>query len=139
MPRESILVVDTSSGSLLEEVKAAIGERHQIEGAPSGERAIELIKKRRFDLLIAEVVAPDRAGLSLAEMVRRGDPAIAIVLLGDCQGIDGAVQRLEPGPQAFIPRRFTTSELKRAVEDALERRQLMRDNKRLRRCCPCSR
>ena len=136
MPRANILVVDTDKNSLLEKVKAAVGECHQVEGVPGGEKAIDLVKKRRFDLLITEMEAPNCAGLSLAEKVRRGDPAIAMVLIGDYHSIDRAFHRLEPGPQSFIAQRFTASKLKRAVEDALERRRLIRDNKRLKALLP---
>jgi len=136
MPRANILVVDTGKDFLLEKVKAAVGECYQVEDVPSGEKAIERIKKKRFDLLITEIEAPNCAGLSLAERVRRGDPLIAMVLLGDYRSIDRAFHRLKPGPQALIAQRFTASKLKRAVEDALERRQLMRDNKRLKALLP---
>jgi len=136
MPRANILVVDTDKNSLLEKVKAAVGEYHQVESVPGVEKAIDLVKKRRFDLLITEMEAPNCAGLSLAEKVRRGDPAIAMVLIGDYRSIDRAFHRLGPGPQSFVAQRFTASKLKRAVEDALERRRLIRDNKRLKALLP---
>lgn len=136
MPRENILVVDTSKDSLLEKIETVTGARYQIVGVPSEEEAIELIKKERFDLLITEVNYPDLAGLSLAETVRRSDPAIAIILLSDQKGIAAASQRLKSGPQAFLAQRFTAGELERAMEDALERRRLLRDNKRLKALLP---
>ena len=136
MTRADILVVNAGSDSLSRRVKAAIGECHQVESVPSAEKAIDLIKKKRFDLLITEIEAPACAGLRLAERVRRGDPVLAMVLVGECQGIERAVQKLQPGPQAFIAPRFAPSKLRRAVEDALERRQLMRDNRRLKALLP---
>ena len=94
MTRANILVVNAGNDSLSRRVKTAIGECHEVEGVPSAEKAIDLIKKKYFDLLITEIEAPDCAGLSLAERVRRGDPVLAMVLVGDCQGIDRAFQRL---------------------------------------------
>ncbi len=132
MPKGKILVVDTSQASLLERIEAAIGESYQVAGVPSKEEAIQLIRKERFDLLITET----RAGLGLVEAVRRSDPSIALVLLGNHQSIDSALQTLKSGPQAFLAYRFTASELERAIEDALERRRLVRDNKRLKALLP---
>ncbi len=136
MMRGNILVVDTSQGSLLEKIKALIGESYQIVGVSSCKQAIELLRERRFDILITAIKSPNSAGLVLAEMARRSDPALGIVLLGDQQSIDEAWERLKAGPQAFLSQPFTARELERAVEDALEQRQLIRDNKRLKALLP---
>lgn len=136
MVKENVLVVDTSQDSLLEKIETVIGERYQIAGVPSSEEAIELMKKQRFDLLVTAIKSSDLAGLALAEMVRRSDPALGIVLLGDKHSIDIASGRLSPGPQVFLSQRFTLAQLERAVEDALELRRLTRDNKRLKALFP---
>jgi signal transduction histidine kinase len=136
MPRANILVVDTGDNLLAERVRAALGECYQVEGAFTGEESIGLIKKKRFDLLIGEIEAPDCVGLSLAERVRGGDPVIAMILIGDYQSVEGAFTRLRAGPQTLIAPRFTASKLRRAVEDTLERSRLMRDNKRLQALLP---
>ena len=136
MAKENVLVVEVGRDGLLEKIEAVIGKRHHIATAASTEKATQLITKQRFDLLIAEIRPPDLAGLSLAEAVRRRDPAIAIVLLGDPRSIDAASARLKMGPQALLSRRCTATELERAIDDALERRRLLRDNKRLKALLP---
>ena len=136
MARGNILVVDTGQDSLLEKIETLIGESYQIVGVSSCKKAIELMREKRFDLFITAIKSPDSAELVLAETVRRSDPAQGIVLLGDQQSIDAVSQRLKAGPQAFLSQRFTASDLERAVEDALERRRLMRDNKRLKALLP---
>jgi len=136
MARGNILVVDASQDALLEKIETLIGESYQIVGVSSYKKAIELMRERRFDLLITAIKSPNSAELVLAEMVRRSDPALGIVLLGDQQSIDAASQKLNAGPQAFLSQPFTASDLERAMEDALERRQLMRDNKRLKALLP---
>ncbi len=136
MARGNILVVETGQDSLLEKIETVIGESYQIVGVSTGKEAIELMKEQRFDLLVAAIKSPDWAGLALAEMVRGSDPALGIVLIGEQQSIDTASSRLRTGPQAFLSQPFTASELKRAVENTLEQRRLMRDNKRLKALLP---
>ncbi|MFQ5925450.1 MAG: hypothetical protein ACE5IE_05585, partial [Dehalococcoidia bacterium] len=98
MSKEKILVVDKSQDLLLERIEAVVGESYQMVGIPDEKEAIALIRKERFDLLITET----RAGLGLVQAVRRSDPSIALVLLGDHQSIDTALQTLKSGPQAFL-------------------------------------
>ncbi len=133
---EKILVVNGSKDLVGEKVKTAIGERHQVAAASGEEKALELISNDRFDLLIAQVRPPELRGLPLAEAARKRDPCIALVLVGDSPSLEAASRRLKSGPQAFLPRLFSASELERAVEDALERRRLLRDNRRLRALLP---
>jgi len=132
MTGEKVLVVDTNGDSLRQKIETVIGKRYHIVGVPSGEEAIDLTRRERFDLLIAET----KDGCGLAEAVRRSDPAIALVLTGDRQSLDKVLQRLRPGPQTLLPEPFTLRELKRAIEDVLERRRLLRDNKRLKALLP---
>jgi len=130
----------TLPGELFCEAKGkvgnVIGERYQIVGVSSSKEAIELMKRQRFDLLVATIKSPDLTGLVLAEKARRSDPALGIVLLGDRQSIDIASGQLSAGPQVFLSQRFTPAELERALEDALELRRLTRDNKRLKALFP---
>jgi len=136
MATGNILVVNTSQDSLVEKIGNVIGERYQIVGVSSSKEAIELMKRQRFDLLVATIKSPDLTGLVLAEKARRSDPALGIVLLGDRQSIDIASGQLSAGPQVFLSQRFTPAELERALEDALELRRLTRDNKRLKALFP---
>ncbi|MBE0415288.1 MAG: GAF domain-containing protein [Dehalococcoidia bacterium] len=132
MTGEKILVADTNDDSLRQKIETVIGERYKVASVPTEKGAIELIRRERFDLLIAET----NDGLGLVEAVRRSDPAIAIVLIGNHYGIDNALERLKSGPQALLLKPFSLSELGRAIEGALERRRLLRDNKRLKALIP---
>jgi signal transduction histidine kinase len=136
MASGNILVVDASQDSLLKKIETLIGESYKIVGVSGCREAIKLMRERRFDLLITAIKSPKSAELFLAEMVRKNDPALGIILLGNRRGIDAASQRLKAGPQAFLSQPFTASELERAVDDALEQRRLLRDNKRLKALLP---
>lgn len=132
MPREKVLVADTNADSLHQKIETAIGKRYQIVGVPNGKEACDLIRKERFDLLITET----KDGFDLVEAVRRSDPAIALVLIGDHHSLNKALQRLKSGPQTLLLEPFSLRELRRAIEDVLERRRLLRDNKRLKALLP---
>jgi len=132
MTGDKILVANTNGDSLRRRIRAAIGERYHIVDVPNTEESIDLARRERFDLIIAEA----KNGFGLMEAVRRSDPAIAVVLIGDRHELDRAVERLRPGPQTLLLEPFTQQELKRAIEDVLERRRLLRDNKRLKALLP---
>jgi len=129
---EKILVADTNGDSLRRKIEAVTGARYHIVAVPNSEESVDLVRRERFHLLIAET----KNGFGLVEAVRRSDPTIALVLIGDRRGLDKAVDRLKPGPQTLLLEPFTQGELKRALEDVLDRRRLLRDNKRLKALLP---
>lgn len=88
--------------------------------------------EQRCDLLTTET----KNGLGLVETLKGCDPAVTPVLIGDQQSIDAALERLKSGPQSFLIELLSLSQLVRAIEDALERKRLLRENKRLKALLP---
>jgi len=125
-------ILVASKDSLFEKTAAVVRENHHIVGVFHSEEALNLTRMERFDLLIAEA----KDGFDLIEAVRRRDPAIALVLIGNERSITTTLKRIDAGPQSFLIEPFSLNELGRAIEDVLERRGLLRDNKRLRALLP---
>ena len=126
----NILVV--SKDSLFEKTSAVVGQSHRIVGVFDNEKALDLISNEHFDLLIAEA----KGGFDLVEAVRRREPTIALVLIGNQRDIAASLKTPESGPQSFLMEPFSLNELGRAIEDVLERSRLLRDNKRLKALLP---
>ena len=122
MPRERILVVDSEQG-LLQAVRRSLAEKDlDIETVSGAREAIELGSKERFDLLVARVRGTGLDGVAVVATIRRADPTLAAVLVGDGPIMDDAARSLSSGTQSFVTEPFTGGELMRAVEEALGRR-----------------
>ncbi|MEE8173721.1 MAG: GAF domain-containing protein [Dehalococcoidia bacterium] len=136
MPRERILVVDSEQG-LIQAVRRSLAEKDlDIETASGAREAIELGSKERFDLLVARVRGVGLDGAEVVATIRRADPTLAAVLVGDGPIMDDAARSLPSGTQSFVTEPFTGGELMRAVEETLGRRRLQRENKRLKAALP---
>lgn len=76
-----LLVVDDDLGvcqslrDLLQEEQCAV------ETAPSGKEAMEVLKKKEFDLVLSDVVMPDMDGYELYSTVKSQIPALPVVLM----------------------------------------------------------
>lgn len=125
-------ILVASEDSLFEKSSAVAGESHHIVGVFHNEEALNLVNKQHFDLLIAET--KDR--LDLVQAVRKSDPAIALVLIGNQRNMAARLKLPESGPQSFLIEPFSLDELGRAIEDVLERIRLLRDNQRLKALLP---
>ncbi len=76
-----LLVVDDDLGvchslkDLLQE------ERCLVKIAPSGKKAMELLQKNEFDLILSDVVMPDMDGYELYSAVKKKDPGLPVILM----------------------------------------------------------
>jgi CheY-like chemotaxis protein len=113
-----ILVVEDNVevGTFAETLLAEQG--HEVELVTSAEQALELVRKRPFDLVFSDVVMPGMGGLRLAEILATEQPALPVVLAtGYSQEIaeGGARGRL------IILKPYRLASLQSAIEEALHR------------------
>jgi CheY-like chemotaxis protein len=78
----SYLIVDDNI-AFAENLAEILGDAGDAEAviADSGERAIELVKSRRFDALVSDMRMPFMSGAQLVHQVRRIDPGLPAVVV----------------------------------------------------------
>jgi two-component system chemotaxis response regulator CheY len=117
----SILVVDDSA-ALRTSIKFVLTqEGFSVEEAPDGSDALEIAKKRAFDLIITDVNMPSMDGIELTRRIRAGEGGEAnktrpiLVLTTESQ-----VSRMEEGKAAgatgWIVKPFETDRMLAAVK-----------------------
>jgi CheY-like chemotaxis protein len=80
-PRSSILIVDDDETGrrIIAEVLATAG--YEVAEAANGREALKLLAERPTDLLLTEIVMPEREGLQLIQDVRKLHPETRIVAM----------------------------------------------------------
>lgn len=62
-------------------VSALLREGYEAEGVADGEKALEALSEKKFDLLIADIMMPVMDGFALAERVRETDKQLPVLFL----------------------------------------------------------
>ena len=127
-PHASVLVVDDEPGmcSFLERaLELRVGRVHVAESAEDAEI---LLHRHRFDLLIVDIALPGRSGLELLTQLRAQGNQCEVVLITAFADIDTAIEALRAGASDFLLKPFRVTQLLNAVQRALERAQLKREN-----------
>src|SRR5688572_11871182 len=106
-----VLVVDDEVVVLTVLREALRRGGYRVTTAASAEEAIDLMRKRRFDLVLTDKNLPGASGLEVLRVARTLDPAPAIVLITGYSSFDSAVEALDIGAHDYIEKPI------RAVED----------------------
>lgn len=136
MTKEKILIVDDDDHvlNLCQRILESQGYEVTISG--SGFQAIEIARKKDFDLLLIDVKLPDMNGLDLAQQLKEADPGLICVTMTGFSTMDTAINAVKLGIDEFILKPFTPGDLNMAVSKALEKERLRKENVRLRSLIP---
>ena len=89
-----------------------------------------------FDAVITDYAIPHVNGVDLVAHTQRVDPMIACIVVTAFRDLDLAMQAMQAGAVAFIPKPFKASHLLTVLNGALQRRELADEALRLRFLAP---
>ena len=96
---------------------------YRVTTAASAEEAIEMMQKRRFDLVLTDKNLPGASGLEVLRVARTLDPQPAVVMITGYSSYDSAVEALDIGAQDYIEKPIRDVEaLRFRIRRALSRR-----------------
>jgi DNA-binding NtrC family response regulator len=104
-----------------------------IDTAESFDAAVARIGDADYDAVLSDIKMPGRSGIELVGELRRLRPETPIVLMTAFGSIDSAVEAMRAGAFDYVTKPFEPEAVLFALERALERRELERENRSLRR------
>lgn len=119
----AILVVDDEPElrELIGRVLVAGG--HRVTSAENGEQASRWLSKETFDVVVTDVIMPERDGMQVITELRRKHPAVKVIAISG----GGHVSREQYlkiakglGAHAVLAKPFSTEELMRALRAVME-------------------
>lgn len=117
MPR--ILIVDDDSGqrSLLNSFLK--GQGFDTVTADSGERALELLRAGKFDLMISDVRMPGLTGLETLRLARKEHSTLPVLLVTAYTDVRDAVAAMRDGAVNYLAKPIDLDELLATVRQAI--------------------
>jgi two-component system, NtrC family, response regulator PilR len=129
--RTRILVVDDEL-SMREFLSILLeGEGYQVEIAESAEEALRRMDGELYEMVISDVSMPGLGGIELLARIKAQAPETAVLLITAYTTAEQAVEAMKLGAYDYIAKPFKVEEVKVLVRNALEKRSLVEENKRL--------
>jgi class 3 adenylate cyclase len=122
----AILVVDDNESNRDLLSRWLQREGHAVSVAENGERALELVKAQRFDLVLLDVIMPKVNGFQVLERLKHDESLrhIPVIMLSALDEVDGVVRCIECGAEDYLTKPFNTVLLRARINAGLEKKQL---------------
>src|SRR5690606_16979010 len=101
--------------------------------AQDGLEGIEKIKNDDFDLVLCDIKMPKMDGVEVLEAVKKLKPEIPIVMISGHGDLDTAVNTMRLGAFDYISKPPDLNRLLNTVRNALDRKELVVENKLLKK------
>jgi two-component system, NtrC family, nitrogen regulation response regulator NtrX len=127
-----LLLVDDDHNTLASLSRAFRLAGHEATVCDNAARAIDLLRRDSFDLILSDVVMPGKSGLELLADLKKAGVKTPIVLISGQANIEMAVKATKLGALDFLEKPLSTDKLLVTVENALRLSRLEEENRELR-------
>ncbi len=130
--KQTILVVDDDSAHRAMLRTLLSGWGYAVVDVDDGETAIREAQKRPFDLILMDIRMIKVSGLEALAAIKDFNPAIPIIIMTAYASVETAVNALKKGAYDYLTKPLDFTELRLAMERAMEHRCLREENRLLR-------
>ena len=133
MPKILIIEDEAAIRRVLVKILSEENSTYQVEEAEDGLVGIEKIKKDDYDLVLCDIKMPKMDGVEVLEAVKKIKPETPMVMISGHGDLDTAVNTMRLGAFDYISKPPDLNRLLNTVRIALDRKELVVENKMLKK------
>jgi len=133
MPKILIIEDEAAIRRVLKKIISEENEAYNVEEAEDGIQGIEMIMKTDYDLVFCDIKMPKMDGAEVLEKTKKIKPEIPIVMISGHGDLETAVNTMRLGAFDYISKPPDLNRLLNTVRNALDRKELVVENKRLKK------
>ena len=108
-------------------------DNFQVEEAEDGLIGFEMIEKIDYDLVLCDIKMPKMDGVEVLEKTQNIKPEIPFIMISGHGELETAVETMRKGAFDYISKPPDLNRLLNAIRNALDKKQLVVENKRLKK------
>jgi DNA-binding NtrC family response regulator len=120
---ECVLIVDDDEGAR-ESLRIALRDRYEVVTAVGGGEALDLLSRRRVDVVLLDIVMPGLDGLEVLKAIRKDHKEIESIMISATTSVQRAIDAMKLGAYNYIVKPFDVSELRMVVDQAIRSKRL---------------
>jgi len=129
---KSILVIDDEP--VLQDVLGSLlkGNGFDCHRAMTAADGMRVLREEEIDVVLLDLMLPDRSGLDLLPEIKILDPHLPVVVITAYSSVESAIEAMRRGAFHYVPKPFKNEEVLHLVRRAAEQRALQVENVQLR-------
>ncbi len=127
----SLLIVDDEESVRDSLVNWFIEDGFQVASAENAKKAITLLEKENFDIILTDIKMPGMDGLELLKRIKALKKDAIVIVMTAFATVDTAVQALKDGAFDYITKPFDPDDLSHLIRNASKQIILMDENEKL--------
>jgi two-component system nitrogen regulation response regulator NtrX len=130
-----ILIIEDEAAirRVLTKILTEENDTYTVEDAEDGIQGFEKIKTTDYDLVLCDIKMPKMDGVELLEAVKKIKPEIPMVMISGHGDMETAIQTMKLGAFDYISKPPDLNRLLNTVRNALDKKQLVVENKILKK------
>lgn len=133
MPKILIIEDEAAIRRVLVKILSEENDTYEVYEAEDGLVGIEKIKKEDYDLVLCDIKMPKMDGVEVLEATRKLKPETPMVMISGHGDLDTAVNTMRLGAFDYISKPPDLNRLLNTVRNALDRKELVVENKILKK------
>ena len=132
---KKILIIEDEAAirRVLKKIISEENEGYEVAEASDGLGGLEMILNNDYDLVLCDIKMPKMDGVEVLEKVKKVKPEIPIVMISGHGDLDTAVNTMRLGAFDYISKPPDLNRLLNTVRNALDKKELIVENKRLKK------
>ena len=133
MSRILIIEDEAAIRRVLVKILSEENDTYQVEEAEDGAAGLEKIKNNDYDLVLCDIKMPKLDGVEVLEEVKKIKPEIPMVMISGHGDMETAIHTMRLGAFDYISKPPDLNRLLNTVRNALDKKQLVVENKILKK------
>jgi len=129
----TLLIADDDAGLRESLERMLTREGYRVVLASDGRAALERVQAGGVDLIVTDLRMPGLTGLELLRAAKAIMPDVDVILLTAFGTVEEAVKAMKDGAYDFLTKPFRREQLIKLIDKALERRDLIEQNRALKK------
>ena len=132
MPEPATLLIADDDPGLRESLERTLTrEGYHVVLASDGNAALERLRGGGIDLVLTDLKMPGLTGIEVLRAAKAIAPDVDVILLTAFGTVEEAVRAMKDGAYDFLTKPFQRAQVLRLIRQALERRELIQQNREL--------
>ena len=132
MPEPATLLIADDDPGLRESLERTLTrEGYRVVLASDGNAALERLRGGGIDLVLTDLKMPGLTGIEVLRAAKAIAPDVDVILLTAFGTVEEAVRAMKDGAYDFLTKPFQRAQVLRLIRQALERRELIQQNREL--------